>query len=82
MLGDEFVHELSMSVTHFPIKSYLIKKRRAELNRQVKITTTPGLAPGAQYSFKSLLKQRIKDMVGTSPRKHKSVTSEIFKMLS
>ena len=68
-VGDEFVHELSMSVADFPIKSYLIKQRRAELNRQVKITTTPGLAPGAQYSFKSLLKERIKDMVGTSPRK-------------
>ena len=68
-VGDEFVHELSMSVADFPIKSYLIKQRRAELNRQVKITTTPGLAPGAQYSFKLLLKERIKDMVGTSPRK-------------
>ena len=78
-VGDEFVHELSMSVAEFPIKSYLIKQRRAQLNSQVKITTTPGLAPGAQYSFKSLLKERIKNMVGTSPRKNKS---EIFKILS
>ena len=44
-VGDEFVHELSMSVAEFPIKSYLIKQRRAQLNGQVKITTTPGLAP-------------------------------------
>ena len=28
------------------------------------------------------LKERIKDMVGTSPRKNKSVTTEIFKILS
>ena len=31
-VGDEFDHELSMSVVKFPIKSYLIKQRRAQLN--------------------------------------------------
>ena len=81
-VGDEFVHELSVSVPEFPIKSHLIKKRRAQLNEQVKITTTPGLTPGAQYSFKSLLNERTKNMLGTSPRKNKSVTTEIFKVLS
>lgn len=68
-VGDEFVHELSVSAPEFPIKSYLIKQRRAQLNEQVKITTTPGLTPGSQNSFQSLLKERIKNMAGTSPRK-------------
>ena len=35
---EEFVHELSVSVPEFPIKSYHIKKRGAQLNEQVKIT--------------------------------------------
>ena len=63
-VGDEFVHD-------FQIKSYLIKQCRAELNRQVNITTTAGQAPGAQYSFKSLLKEKIEDMVGTSSSNNK-----------
>ena len=41
-VGDEFVHELLMGVDDFPIESYLIKQCRPELNKQVKITTTPG----------------------------------------
>ena len=64
-VGDEFVHELSMAVEDFPIKSYLIKQCRSELNKQVKITTTPGLAPGAQHSFKELLADKVREMVST-----------------
>ena len=62
-VGDEFVHELSMVVNDFPVKSYLIKQCRSVLNKEVRITTTPGLAPGAQYSFKTLLAEKIKTMV-------------------
>ncbi|KAJ7365765.1 hypothetical protein OS493_002482 [Desmophyllum pertusum] len=61
-VGDEFVHELSMAVEDFPIKSYLIKQCRSELNKQVQITTTPGLAPGAQHSFKELLADKVREM--------------------
>lgn len=62
-VSDEFVHELSMVIQDFPIKSYLNKQCRSNLNKQVKITTTPGLAPGAQHSFKLLLAEKVKDMV-------------------
>ena len=65
-VGDDFIHELSMVVDDFPIKSYLIKQCRSELNKQAKITTTPGLAPGAQYSFKELLTDKVRDMVSTA----------------
>jgi len=62
-VSDEFVYELSMVIEDFPVKSYLIKQCRSNLNKQVKITTTPGLAPGAQHSFKLLLAEKVKDMV-------------------
>ena len=65
-VGDEFIHELSMAVVDFPVKSYLIKQCRSDLNKQVNISTTPGLAPGARYSFKELLTDKIaRDMVNT-----------------
>ena len=62
-VGDEFIRELSMAVDDFPVKSYLIKQCRSDLNKQVKISTTPGLAPGAQYFFKELLTDKVRDMV-------------------
>lgn len=62
-VSDNFMHELTMVVEDFPVKSYLIKHLRTELNKQVKITTTPGLAPGAQYSFKELLTDKVRAMV-------------------
>ena len=34
-VGDEFVHELPMSVAEFPNKSYLIKQRRAQFNMYI-----------------------------------------------
>lgn len=52
-----------MAVDDFPVKSYLIKQCRSDLNKQVKISTTPDLAPGVQYSFKELLIDKVKDMV-------------------
>ena len=64
-VGDEFIHELSMAVDDFPVKSYLIKQCQSDLNKEVKISTTPGLAPGAQYSFKELLTDKVRDMVST-----------------
>ena len=54
-----------MAVVDFPVKSYLIKKCRSDLNKQVIISTTPGLAPGAWYSFKELLTDKARDMVST-----------------
>ena len=69
-VGDEFVHELSMSVAEFPIKSSLIKQSRAQLNEQVKITIMfTRTDPRRPIFLKSLLKERIKTKVGTSPRK-------------
>jgi len=64
-VSDNFMHELTMVVEDFPVKSYLIKHLRTELNKQVKITTTPSLAPGVQYSlyFKELLTDKVRAMV-------------------
>lgn len=53
-VGDEFIHELSMVVDGMP-KSYLIKQCRMDLNSGCIIKSTPGKAPGTQYSFKELL---------------------------
>ena len=61
-VGDEFIHELSMTVDGMP-KSYLIKQCRKDLNGGCFIKSTPGKAPGAQYSFKELLVEQIKHMV-------------------
>ena len=61
-VGDEFIHELSMTVDGMP-KSYLIKQCRKDLNSGCVIKSTPGKAPGAQYSFKELLVEQIKHMV-------------------
>jgi len=63
-VGDEFIHEMSMVVDGMP-KSYLIKQCRKDLNSGCIIKSTPGKAPGAQYSFKELLIQQIKHMVCT-----------------
>ena len=64
-VGDEFMYELSMVVDGLP-KSYLFKQCRTDLNMGCIITSTPGRAPGAQYSFKQLLADRVKHMVSTS----------------
>ena len=61
-VGDEFIHEMSMTVDGMP-KSYLIKQCRKDLNSGCFIKSTPGKAPGAQYSFKELLVEQIKHMV-------------------
>ena len=45
--------------------SYLIKRYQSDLNKQVKISIMPGLVPGAQYSFKELLTDKVRDMVST-----------------
>ena len=57
--------ELSMGVADFPVISYLIKQYQSDLNKQVKISIMPGLVPGAQYSFKELLTDKVRDMVST-----------------
>ena len=64
-VGDEFIHQLSMVVDEMP-KSYLFKQCRKELNKDCVISTTPGKAPGAQYSFKQLLAEQVKYMVGNN----------------
>ena len=61
-VGDEFIHQLSM-VVGMP-KPYLFKQCQKELNKDCIISTTPGKAPGAQYSFKQLLAEEVKYMVG------------------
>ena len=64
-VGDEFMHKLSMVVDGLP-KSYLFKECQTNLNMGCIITATPGRDPGAQYSFKQLLADRVKHMVSTS----------------
>lgn len=59
------MHELSMVVDGLP-KSYLFKQCQTDLNMGCIITSTPGRDPGAQYSFKQLLADRVKHMVSTS----------------
>lgn len=63
-VGDELLHELSMTIDGLP-KSYLIKQCRSELNKNCIITSTPGKAPGAQHHFKQLLTDQVKQMVCT-----------------
>ena len=64
-VGDEFVHELSMTTDGFP-KSYLFKQSRTELNKSCIINSTPGKAPGAQHSFRQLLTDQVQQMVCTN----------------
>ena len=64
-VGDEFIHELSMTVEGLP-KSYLFKQCRNALNESCYIKSTPGKAPGAQHSFTKLLADQIQNMVGTN----------------
>ena len=64
-VGDEFVHELSMTIDGFP-KSYLFKQSRTELNKSCIINSTPGKAPGAQHSFRQLLTDQVQQMVCTN----------------
>ena len=54
-VGDEFMHELTMTVEGLP-KSYLFKQCSNALNESCYIKSTPGKAPGAQHSFSKLLK--------------------------
>ena len=63
-VGDEFVHELSMTVYGLP-KFYLFKQCRTELNKNCIIKSTPGKAPGAQHSFRQLLTDQVQQMVCT-----------------
>ena len=71
-----------MAVSDFPVKSYLIKQCRSDQNKQVKISATPGLAPGTQYSFKDVLTDKVRDMVQYCAKvmqtKFRSVLSEKF----
>ncbi|XP_022808035.1 uncharacterized protein LOC111345047 [Stylophora pistillata] len=62
-VGDEFIHELSMTVEGLP-KSYLFKQCRNALNESCYIKSTPGKAPAAQHSFTKLLADQIQNMVG------------------
>ena len=64
-VGDEFIHELTMTVEGLP-KSYLFKQCRNALNESCYIKSTPGKAPGAQHSFSKLLADQIQNMVGTN----------------
>ena len=61
-VGDEFIHELTMTVEGMP-KSYLFKQCRNALNEDCIIKSTPGKAPGAQHSFSKLLAEQTQSMV-------------------
>ena len=54
-VGNEFIHEFSMAVDDFSVK-LLIKQCRSDLNKQVKISTTPGFSTWSLVFF-----QRVAD---------------------
>lgn len=66
-VGDNFIHELSMSPGSNLPRSYLIKQRRDDLNKMCSISSTPGSADGAQISFNSLLEERVKSFIDSNP---------------
>jgi hypothetical protein len=67
-VGDSFIHELSMSPGLDLPRSYLIKQKRDDLNNLCSIyTSTPGRADGAQFSFNSLLEERVKSFIDSNP---------------
>jgi hypothetical protein len=47
-------------------RSYLVKKKRDQLNKLCYITSTPGEEEGAQVSFKDLLTQRIREQMSNN----------------
>jgi hypothetical protein len=66
-VGDSFIHELSMSPGLDLPRSYLIKQKRDDLNNLCSITSTPGRADGAQFSFNSHLEERVKSFIESNP---------------
>lgn len=66
-VGDNFIHELSMSPGSNLPRSYLIKQKRDDLNKLCSITSTPGKADEAQFSFNSLLEERVKTFIDSNP---------------
>jgi hypothetical protein len=66
-VGDSFIHELSMSPGLDLPRSYLIIQKRDDLNNLCSITSTPGRADGAQFSFNSLLEERVKSFIDSNP---------------
>ena len=66
-VGNSFIHELSMSPGLDLPRSYLIKQKQDDLNNLCSITSTPGRADGAQFSFNSLLEERVKSFIDSNP---------------
>ena len=64
-VGDEFIHELPVTVEGLP-KSYLFKQCRNERNESCLNKSTPGKAPGAQHTFSKLLAEQIQNMLCAS----------------
>lgn len=63
-VGNEFVHELSMTIEGLP-KSYLFEQCRTELNKNCIIKSTTGKALGAQHSCRQLLSDQVQQIVCT-----------------
>lgn len=65
-VSDEFYHELTVVYKDMP-RSYLIKQMRSNLNSICHIESIPGSYPGAQCSFKSLVRQHVTDYLTANP---------------
>lgn len=63
-VGNEFVHELSMTIEGLP-KSYLFEQCRTELNKNCIIKSTTGKALRAQHSCRQLLSDQVQQIVCT-----------------
>lgn len=63
-VGNEFVHELSMTIEGLP-KSYLFEQCRTELNKNCISKSTTGKALRAQHSCRPLLSDQVQQIVCT-----------------
>ena len=64
--SDQVYHELSIQCNDLP-RSYLIKQKRAVLNKTAHVERIPGIYPGAQIPFRETLVEHIKGLLNSNP---------------
>ena len=64
--SDEMYHELAMSYDDLP-RSYLIKKKRTDLNKLTHVERIPGKYPGAQVPFVNTLTEHVGELLKLNP---------------
>ena len=75
--SDELYHEFTPAYDDLP-RSYLVKQKRSELNKQCHIEKVPGQFPGAQISFSETLKDHIREFFKSHP--DRDVTDDPIKV--